>query len=458
MHATPDFPEPTDAMPADSVATTAAQDAVAAGSGPTPDATIPPSAAPIAGPKDISPAACADLLKQHFPALFGGPPKPLKLRIQADINLRAPGVFGKPALSAFFRRYTGSTGYLLALGKATQRFDLDGQPAGELSEEHRNLAREELARRRQVTREREQQARAAQAARAAQSAGPAQAAQAEPQHPGAGLDQAHAPASDPLQQLSDQPVAPQTLPGQRAPQRGRQAHPDRPPHGRPPRRPTAPHGAAQPAQADGRPGPSPQAQHRPPARPSQQPMQAQPPQPSRPSQPSQQPQPSQPSQPSRQPLPIAHPPPPLHPAELAEQAAHSKARQERLTLLRDFERTTLTMANFCVLKRLTPEALKPQLDLARKEAAEHPPQRAAQDRYAGPSGGSRGGSPGGPSGGPSAGPSAGPPGSRPDHPASAAPGRAGAHADPRREPPRNGPSGRPSGRPPGRPPGRPHGR
>ena len=120
----------------------------------------PESAKPARGPKDMSPAACADLLKQHFPALFGGQPKPLKLRIQSDIAQRAPGVFGKPALSAFFRRHTGSTAYLIALGKSTERFDLDGQPAGELSEEHRQLAREELTRRRQVTRDREQQARA----------------------------------------------------------------------------------------------------------------------------------------------------------------------------------------------------------------------------------------------------------------------------------------------------------
>ena len=190
-----------------------------------PESTSPPTASPAGTPAprvpDLSPAACGELLKQHFPALFGGPPKPLKLRIQADIQQRAPGVFSKGSLGAYFRRYTGSTGYLIALGKASQRFDLDGQPAGELSEEHRALAREELARRRQLTREREQQAHAQQ-----------QAAQAE------------------LWQ----------------------------------------------------------------------------------------------------------------------------ARQARATLLRDFERTTLTLANFCALKGLTPEALTPQLEQARREAADAPPR------------------------------------------------------------------------------------
>ncbi|HJV96570.1 MAG TPA: ProQ/FinO family protein [Albitalea sp.] len=96
----------------------------------------------------LTPADCAAQLKQRFPALFGGAAKPLKLRIQADIQERAPGVFTKPALSAFFRRYTGSHAYLLALTKASHRFDLDGAPSGELSAEHRQAAIDELARRR----------------------------------------------------------------------------------------------------------------------------------------------------------------------------------------------------------------------------------------------------------------------------------------------------------------------
>jgi ProP effector len=109
-----------------------------------PDAPNTATAAPAAPPA----AECAEQLKQRFPALFGGAIKPLKLRIQADIQERAPGVFGKAALSAFFRRYTGSTGYLVAMTKASQRFDLDGQPAGDISEEHKQAAAEELARRR----------------------------------------------------------------------------------------------------------------------------------------------------------------------------------------------------------------------------------------------------------------------------------------------------------------------
>lgn len=94
------------------------------------------------------PIDCAPELRQRFPRLFSGPPKPLKLRIQADIQERAPGVFSKQALSAFFRRYTGTTSYLTAAARATHRFDLDGAPSTDMLPEHRQVAAEELARRR----------------------------------------------------------------------------------------------------------------------------------------------------------------------------------------------------------------------------------------------------------------------------------------------------------------------
>lgn len=99
-------------------------------------------------------AACADRLKSLFPALFGGAPKPLKLRIQVDIQERAPGQFTKQELSAFFRRFTGSHAYLNAVLRGAHRYDLDGKEAGELSEEHKEVARQELARRRAKQQER----------------------------------------------------------------------------------------------------------------------------------------------------------------------------------------------------------------------------------------------------------------------------------------------------------------
>ncbi len=125
-----------------------AAEAPAADVAPAPEAA-PPSQAPQASQvPQATPAETLAKLAELFPALFKGQAKPFKLRIQVDIQERAPGVFSKQALSAFFRRHTGTTSYLMAVAKGTQRFDLDGQPAGELSEEHRKVAADELARRR----------------------------------------------------------------------------------------------------------------------------------------------------------------------------------------------------------------------------------------------------------------------------------------------------------------------
>jgi hypothetical protein len=113
-----------------------------------PSAAPPESAAPPAGGAVVAPEDVGRELKALWPALFAGTPKPLKLRIQIDIQERQPGRFSKQALSAFFRRHTGSTSYLHAVAQGRTRFDLDGQPSGEISDEHRQVAREELARRR----------------------------------------------------------------------------------------------------------------------------------------------------------------------------------------------------------------------------------------------------------------------------------------------------------------------
>jgi ProP effector len=115
--------------------------AVATSPGTPPD--VPPAVT------ELSPAACAARLAGLFPAVFApGQAKPLKLRIQADIQQRAPGTFTKKALSIFLHRHTTSTAYLKALVQAPGRFDLDGAPAGELSDEHRQAAVAELERRR----------------------------------------------------------------------------------------------------------------------------------------------------------------------------------------------------------------------------------------------------------------------------------------------------------------------
>ena len=108
--------------------------------------TEDPSAPPPAAAATVE--DCGPRLRELYPALFTSPPRPIKLRVQADIQARSPGEFTKPQLSAFLRRYTGSFAYLNALVKATHRFDLDGNPGDEVSAEHRQAALDELARRR----------------------------------------------------------------------------------------------------------------------------------------------------------------------------------------------------------------------------------------------------------------------------------------------------------------------
>ncbi|HJV59680.1 MAG TPA: ProQ/FinO family protein [Albitalea sp.] len=130
-------------------------------SNPTPSIDAPVAPAPNA------PADCGEELKRRFPALFGGGAKPLKLKIQTDIQERAPGVFSKQQLSAFFRRYTGSTSYLIAMTRSPHRFDLDGNPSGEISEEHRKVAADELARRRASHQAKQEQVEDARRKRAA---------------------------------------------------------------------------------------------------------------------------------------------------------------------------------------------------------------------------------------------------------------------------------------------------
>jgi ProP effector len=150
----PDVPSECDIVPVDPVAATPPDGSLnEAGAEPATEPATEVSAAPAQ--RDMSPADCARELKARFPALFVGAPKPLKLRIQADIQARAPGVFTKKALSIFLHRYTGATSYLMALSRASQRFDLDGQPVAELADEHRLAAGEELKRRRGAHEERQ---------------------------------------------------------------------------------------------------------------------------------------------------------------------------------------------------------------------------------------------------------------------------------------------------------------
>ncbi|MEO6278986.1 ProQ/FinO family protein [Roseateles sp.] len=151
------FEEPAAAVPAPeaqpAVEAVAPAEAVEPAEAEEPAASVEPAAAAASSTPAVD--ATAEL-KALFPALFTGKPKPVKLRVQADIQERAPGKFSKAQLSAFLRRHTGSTSYLIALTQAKTRFDLDGNPAGEITEEHLAAAKEELTRRKGLQQERQQ--------------------------------------------------------------------------------------------------------------------------------------------------------------------------------------------------------------------------------------------------------------------------------------------------------------
>ena len=312
MQETPPEPPPSDPVPDESPA---AEAAVAA-----PAAPATPREGAIA---DLAPAACAALLAERFPALFGiGRPLPIKLRIQADIQQRAPGLFNKKSLSIFLHRHTTSTAYIKALLNAPHRFDLDGQAAGEIAQEHRDAAVAEMERRLAIV----------QARRVAERDAQRQAATARRGPPAAVPDVAPAIAAE-----GD--AAPRPARFVRPP-RGENNRPPRP--DRPPRREPAHEPALEPAHEPARPRPAPPEAI------------------------------------------VAPPAAPLTP----EQAAENEARRSRAALLRSFETTTLTRANFCALKGMKEAALEVLLVQAREERllAPSPPPPPDRERERPPQG------------------------------------------------------------------------
>ena len=87
--------------------------------------------------KRIEPRALLQRLQKEFSAFRDC--KPLALKIDASIAERMPDIDRK-SLRAAMRMHTASTRYLKAVERAQQRFDLEGQPAGEVTEEQRTHA------------------------------------------------------------------------------------------------------------------------------------------------------------------------------------------------------------------------------------------------------------------------------------------------------------------------------
>jgi sRNA-binding protein len=296
--------------------------------------------------------ACAERLAALFPALFGadGPPKPVKLRIHADVQQRAPGVFTRKALSIFMHRHTTGNAYLKALLTAPHRFDLDGQPAGDVADEHRAAAKEELERRRQIFLARRAAERGPGPGRGAPApaAGPRDAA-APPQAGHAGEPAAMPTPGGPQPDRGRRPPrpghrSPTQAPGDRPPPRGRESAR---PRADAPRGPGPRGDARGEARGEARrgefapPGARPQQPSRPPAQP-----------------PRDRPVDRRPADEARR----AVPPPQAPPA-----GPEDAARRERAALLRTYEASSLSKANFCTLKRLSEAELDAQLSQARRE-------------------------------------------------------------------------------------------
>jgi ProP effector len=263
--------------------------------------SMSPAADHKAAGDGMSPSACGAKLAELFPALFAPvsadapqPVKPLKLRIQVDIQERAPGVFSKRILGIYFSRYTTSNAYLKALTQAPSRFDLDGNPAGEIDIEHKTAAVQELARRREIAMaKRAEQARAQRAAQPLEQPTPA-------------------PHGEPLERPARPPRRDSRFEREQREQRdqrGPKRSFDRPP----------------------RPGP----------------------------------RPDRPARPER----ADHPPRREGPVSRETEVAlpQDPAQRERAMLLRAFESSPLSKANFCALKRLSEAELDLQLAQARAE-------------------------------------------------------------------------------------------
>jgi ProP effector len=129
----------------------------------TPDAPQAQAAAPAAAPAAPAPSARALLkqLQQEFPAFRDC--LPLAIGIDKQLLARMPGLDRK-TMRAALGIHTGSMRYLRAMEKAKVRFDLDGTPGAEVTDTHRQHAKEQLQQRFKKEAERKKAEREAAAA------------------------------------------------------------------------------------------------------------------------------------------------------------------------------------------------------------------------------------------------------------------------------------------------------
>lgn len=102
----------------------------------TPDAT-----SPAAAPASVSGVDVSKLLNERF-AVFRDA-LPLAIGIHKAVMKALPEIDGSKVKAAL-RRHVGSTRYLKAVANGDDRFDLEGQPAGKITEEQKKQAADSL--------------------------------------------------------------------------------------------------------------------------------------------------------------------------------------------------------------------------------------------------------------------------------------------------------------------------
>jgi ProP effector len=88
-----------------------------------------------------APNPVLETLISTFPVFRDG--QPLAIGIHKAIKLRLPDI-GEGKLRMALKGYTASTKYLKAIANGKQRFDLDGNPAGDVTAEQRQQALETI--------------------------------------------------------------------------------------------------------------------------------------------------------------------------------------------------------------------------------------------------------------------------------------------------------------------------
>jgi ProP effector len=127
--------------------------------------TATPAAPEQAKAPALSARALLKQLQQEFPAFRDC--LPLAIGIDKQLLARMPGLDRK-TMRAALGIHTGSMRYLRAMEKAKLRFDLDGTPGAEVTDTHRQHAKEQLQERFKKEAERKKAEREAAAAEEAE--------------------------------------------------------------------------------------------------------------------------------------------------------------------------------------------------------------------------------------------------------------------------------------------------